>query len=263
MSEAGRKRPSSGQDARIPDLRQGILLKNVRRNDRLKDPVRSLAIAWSARRDGRVRARRRPSALLCDTQELLALVATFEQPPQRRRRILQAVLHVDLVLQLSRLHPAGERADRLGSARHVIEHDEAFHPSALDDEVEVVLRSRRRLGRVVVRDPAAKHNPPAHRETSQRRVEDVAADVVEENVDPFGAQLLQPRLNVLRLVVDRRIEAGFVGQPAAFLLPARDADDAAPLDLGDLPGHRARRAGRAGYDDCLARDGRPTSIRPK
>jgi hypothetical protein len=44
----------------------------------------------------------------------------------------------------------------------------------------------------------------------QRGVEDVAADIVKENVDPFGAQLLQPRLNVLRLVVDRRIEAGLI-----------------------------------------------------
>ena len=36
--------------------------------------------------------------LVRDAQELLALVATFEQPPQRRRRVLQAMLHVDLVL---------------------------------------------------------------------------------------------------------------------------------------------------------------------
>src|SRR5271165_4528415 len=90
------------------------------------------------------RRRRRPPHwgydLFRDAQELLALVATFEQPPQRRRRVLQAMLHVDLVLQLSRLHPAGERADRLRSARHIIEHDEALHPSALDDQVEVVLR---------------------------------------------------------------------------------------------------------------------------
>ncbi len=44
--------------------------------------------------------------LLRDAQELLALVAPFEQPPQRRRSVLQAMLHIDLVLELSRLHPA-------------------------------------------------------------------------------------------------------------------------------------------------------------
>ena len=36
--------------------------------------------------------------LLGDTLQLRALVATFEQPPQRRRCILQAMLHVNLVL---------------------------------------------------------------------------------------------------------------------------------------------------------------------
>src|ERR1700729_2128449 len=127
-----------------------------------------------------------PVDLVRDAQELLALVATFEQPPQRLRRVLQAMLRVDLGLELSLLHPAGERTDRLRSARHVIEYDEALHPAALDDQVELALRSRRRLGRVVVRDPAAKNNPPSHREARKCCVEDVAADIVKENVDPLG-----------------------------------------------------------------------------
>src|ERR1700722_12546028 len=89
------------------------------------------------------RKRRRPVGirLLRNAQELLALVAAFEQPSQRLGRVLEAVLHVDLGLKLSRLHPAGERRDRLGGARHVIEHEEAFHPPALHDQVEVVLGS--------------------------------------------------------------------------------------------------------------------------
>src|SRR5208337_1135505 len=49
-------------------------------------------------------------------------------------------------------------------------------------------------------------------------------------------------------------EAGLIGQPAAFLRPARDADDVAALDLGDLPSDRARRAGCAGNDDGFACD---------
>ena len=40
-------------------------------------------------------------ALLRDAQELLAFVVAPDQPPQRRRRVLQAMLHVDLVLELS------------------------------------------------------------------------------------------------------------------------------------------------------------------
>ena len=102
--------------------------------------------------------------------------------------------------------------------------------------------------------PAAKHDAPSHRKPRQRRVEDSAADIVEEDVDALGTELLQPRRDVLRLVVDRRIEAGLVGQPAAFLRPSRKADDAAAFDPGDLPNDRARRAGRARDDHRFSRD---------
>ena len=42
-------------------------------------------------------------------------------------------------------------------------------------------------------------------------VEDLAADVVEEDVDPVGTRLAQPRRDVLRLVVDPCVEAELVG----------------------------------------------------
>ena len=54
--------------------------------------------------------------LLGDKKQLLAFVAALEQPPQRGRRVLEAILHVDFGLNLSCLHPVGERADRLGRA---------------------------------------------------------------------------------------------------------------------------------------------------
>ena len=76
---------------------------------------------------------------------------------------------------------------------------------------------------------------------------------------PLGHSSFSRAANVLRLVVDRSVEAGLVGQPAAFLLPAGDADDAAALDLGDLPGDRAGRARRAGNDDGFACD-RPAHV---
>ena len=87
-----------------------------------KTPIQSRETAsaasdWSVVDAGPIRA----YDLLGDAQKLLALVATLKQPPQCRRRVLQALLYVDLVLEFSRLHPAGERADRLRSARHVVE----------------------------------------------------------------------------------------------------------------------------------------------
>ena len=55
--------------------------------------------------------------LLRDTQELLAPVATFEQPPQRRRRIIQATLHVNHVLELSEPAPSPRGAPIASAAR--------------------------------------------------------------------------------------------------------------------------------------------------
>ena len=55
------------------------------------------------------------ATLLRDAQELLAFVLAFEQAPQRRRRVFEAVLHVDPILELTLAQPAGEGADRLRS----------------------------------------------------------------------------------------------------------------------------------------------------
>ena len=48
-----------------------------------------------------------------------------------------------------------------------------------------------------------------------------------------------------RFVVDGGIEAGHVGEPAALVRAAGDADHPAALDAGDLPGDGAGRARRA------------------
>ena len=180
------------------------------------------------------------------------------RPSNRRRSVAGAFSRPCCTSTLFLIFPActqpASAADRLARARHIIEDDEALHPPALDDQVEVVLRSRWGHGRIVVRDPAAKHHATSHRKPRQSRVEDVAADIVKENVDALRTEFLEPRRNVLRLIVDRRVKAGLIGQPAAFLRSARDANSAAAFDLGDLPDDRTRRAGRAGDDDSFACD---------
>ena len=65
--------------------------------------------------------------------------------------------------------------------------------------------------------------------------------------------LAQRRLHVLRLVVDRGVEAELAHDVVALLAAAGDADGATAFDLRDLPDHHADRAGRAGDDDRLAR----------
>ena len=64
-----------------------------------------------------------------------------------------------------------------------------------------------------------------------------------------GAQGLGQRL---RLVVDHRVEAGDVAQPGGLLVRAGRADHVAALDLGDLGGDRAHRAGGGGDEHLLA-----------
>ena len=61
-------------------------------------------------------------------------------------------------------------------------------------------------------------------------------------------------VDVLGLVVDARVEAEVLDDPAALLVGAGDADDASRiLDPRDLARDRADATGRAGHDDGLAR----------
>src|ERR1700723_2986857 len=77
---------------------------------------------------------------------------------------------------------------------------------------------------------------------SEDLVEDGAADIVEEHVDPVGAQLRKPSADVFALVVDGGVEMRLVDQPGALFFAARCADDAAASELSDLAGDRARGA---------------------
>ena len=86
----------------------------------------------------------------------------------------------------------------------------------------------------------------------QRRVENVAADIVEIHVYPFGTMLAQRLAYIFGLVINRRIEAEFGEEIAAFLDAASDADDAAAMNPGDLPHHHADGAGGARNDYGLA-----------
>ena len=48
----------------------------------------------------------------------------------------------------------------------------------------------------------------------------------------------------LALEIDGRVEVGLFEEPLALLRPARDADDPAALDPGDLPNDRSNSSGR-------------------
>ena len=119
-----------------------------------------------------------------------------------------------------------------------------------DDAREV--RRRRRLGRIVGGHQAADRHPAVDLQTVEHRDHDVAADILEVQIDAVGGQTVQRLADILVLVIDGRVEAEFVGQPGALLRTARDADDATPALFGDLPRDGAHRAGGRRDDDGLA-----------
>ena len=90
------------------------------------------------------------------------------------------------------------------------------------------------------------------RQLRQRGVENVAADIIEVDIDALGAVFLQSLLHVAGFVVDRSVEAELVDQVAALVRAAGNADRAAALDFRDLSDDGADGAGRAGYDNGLS-----------
>ena len=103
-----------------------------------------------------------------------------------------------------------------------------------------------------MRDRAAAGDAPKVLHGEQASLEDLAAGVVEIDVDAFGKDLLELLAQAAGLVVDGRVEPEFVHQPTPLLGPARDADHPAPLDLGDLADDRAHRSSRRRHHDGFA-----------
>ena len=145
------------------------------------------------------------------------------------------------ILSLPSLCHCPSLADRLRNAVSPVEHDQALHAQPLGQHGAQVLRALRRLGGVVGGDQPAHGDAPEQVHLRQHGVEDFAADVLEIHVDPVRRGGFQIGGQVAGLVVDAGIEAQFLGDVAAFLSAARDADGAASLDLGDLADQRADR----------------------
>ncbi len=168
------------------------------------------------------------------------------------RRVLQTVYGVETRLDFAGGHPGAELLEGLAVAGAEIEHDETFHARPVDQQRQVVDRSRHRFGGVVSGDRAADRHPGAAVQVAQAVVEDLAADVVEIDVDAFAAGRLELLREIGRLVVDRHVEAELFGQHPAFFGAAGDPDHPAAVDLGDLADHRADRAGRRRHHHLLA-----------
>ena len=122
--------------------------------------------------------------------------------------------------------------DALRVAVGVVEDHEPGHRRAGDQQLHVVGRAARGLGGVVLRDRAAEHDARAARESREHGVEDLAADVVEEDVDAVRARArAAPCRRPRPCSRSPRRSPSSSTSHAHFSGAARDADHAAALDL--------------------------------
>src|SRR5690606_19138434 len=82
---------------------------------------------------------------------------------------------------------------------------------------------------------------------------DLAADIFEIDIDPLRRRRLEGGVHSAGLVVDAGVEAELGDDIVAFRLAAGDADDAAALELGDLPDDGADRTAGGRDHDGFAR----------
>src|SRR5262245_43183679 len=106
---------------------------------------------------------------------------------------------------------------------------------------------------VILRDLSADGHARIDVEAGQNGIQDVAADVVEIDVDTLRRRLGKCRSNRARLVVDAVIEAEVGTDMLAFCWTAGDADDPAAIDARNLPYRAADGAGRCRHDHGFAR----------
>ena len=90
-------------------------------------------------------------------------------------------------------------------------------------------------------------------DATQRVVKNWAAHVIEKDVDAFGAQLFQPRLDRIVLVVDGVVVAHLINQPSTFLRTASNTNGGTTHELTKLTNDRTHRARRTGHQKHVTR----------
>ena len=97
---------------------------------------------------------------------------------------------------------------------HEVHHDEALHDKPLHhDQAGYAARPGRRRHAVILRDRPAAGDAAAIVHLRQAGFQNIAADIVEIDIDAFRRRGLQGLEHRAVLVVDRGIEAEFAGQP--------------------------------------------------
>ncbi len=165
---------------------------------------------------------------------------------------MKAVDDGRLLFELAGVDPRLHFSRRFGKSSRVVDHDEPLHACPSKYQVEVVLGSGKRSGRVVARNATADHDACVHGNARQTDIQYLAADVVEVDVDPVRTQPVEFCSDILGFVVDGAVEPKRVGEPGAFFSGPSHAEHGAAFNFGDLTGHAARRTRCAADDDDVS-----------
>src|SRR5260370_308436 len=168
--------------------------------------------------------------------DALADVLAVEKSDERARRILEPPLNdVLAIADLPFAQPLRHIAQKIGHAIGVIENDHSLNQRAIDqDRAEVGTGTR--FGIAVLRDEADERNARVNIDPLQHRFQDVAADVIEVDVDSIRTGSLQRFFEIRRFVVDADVASVLVHDAGALLIRPGNPDHAAAFDFCDLSG---------------------------
>src|SRR5450759_22658 len=175
-----------------------------------------------------------------DLYQLLAEVLTLEQSDERLGCVLDSFGDGFAVLDLARRHVATEFLDGFGPQVQVVADDEALQVCAGGEQSERILDGNGLA--VITGNEAAQRDAGADVEAFQHRVEDLAADVLEINVDALRRRGLEQFVEIRLFVIDAGIEPELITYVVALGLAACGAHRAAALDLRELSDHASHRA---------------------
>ena len=161
------------------------------------------------------------------------------------------------VLDLALAQPVRHVLQEGAVQRGEVADDEAAQGQALDQhrahQGRRPVRARRVAGhRVVVGDQAAHRHAGEGIEPRQHRIPDLAADILEIDVDALRAGVLQLRREIGVAMIQALVEAELFLDVAALVGAAGDADGAGAGDLRDLADRGADRAGGRGHHHGFA-----------
>src|SRR3546814_10545849 len=91
---------------------------------------------------------------------------------------------------------------------------------------------------------AADHDPCADREVAHDGIADRASGVVVIDVDSVRTGVTEGKVEVVGMIVERRVITELIDAGADLGSPPRDADGATAHQLGDLAGRRDRKSTR-------------------